>query len=111
MTLSGPWTTTASTGAGTDSGGSFATLAVSGYAELSFATSGIQWMARTNSTSGIADVYVDGVKQASVDLYSASTAYRQLVWEATGLTETDHTGPYRPFRHQERFLLRPQHQS
>ena len=76
---------------GTDSGGSYATLAVSGYAELSFATSGIQWLARTNSTSGIADVYVDGVKKDSVDLYSATTAYKKVVWEATGLSETNHT--------------------
>ena len=88
VTLSGSWTTTTSA---QDSGGSYAILATTGYAELSFNTSGVRWIARTNSFAGIADVYVDGVKKASVDLYSATTKYQQQVYEISGLSETNHT--------------------
>ena len=88
VTLSGAWTQSASS---MDSGGSFATLGSAGYAELSFRTSGIRWIARTNAVAGIADVYLDGVKKASVDLYSSSTQYQQLVYEISGLSETPHT--------------------
>ena len=89
--LKGPWGKTASTGAGTDSGGSYTTLNADGYAEMSFATSGIRWLARTNNSSGQADVYIDGVKKATVDLYSSTTKYAQNVYEITGLSETGHT--------------------
>jgi hypothetical protein len=88
VTLSGPWSAVSS---GMDSGGSYASLNAAGYAEVSFKTSGIRWISRTNSYSGIADVYLDGVKKASVDLYSSTTKYQQVAYEATGLTETPHT--------------------
>jgi hypothetical protein len=88
VTLSGPWSAVSS---GMDSGGSYASLNAAGYAEISFKTSGIRWISRTNSYSGIADVYLDGVKKASVDLYSSTTKYQQVAYEATGLTETPHT--------------------
>jgi hypothetical protein len=88
VTLNGPWTVTSST---MDSGGSFASLSQAGYAEISFKTSGIRWISRLNNYSGIADVYVDGVKKASVDLYSPTTKYQQIAYEVTGLPETNHT--------------------
>ncbi|HEY0237613.1 MAG TPA: fibronectin type III domain-containing protein [Friedmanniella sp.] len=91
LTMKGPWSRTTSTGANTDSGGSFSTLGDTGYAEMSFATSGIRWLARTNSSSGQADVYIDGVKQTTVDLYSSSTKFAQNVFEVSGLSETGHT--------------------
>ncbi|MGI3785443.1 MAG: fibronectin type III domain-containing protein, partial [Janthinobacterium lividum] len=89
--LKGAWSKTASTGAGTDSGNSFTTLGSDGYAEMSFATSGIRWLARTNTSSGQADVYIDGVRQTTVDLYSSTTKYAQDVFEVSGLPETGHT--------------------
>ena len=88
VTLNGPWSVVSSS---MDSGGSYASLGSAGYAEISFSTSGIRWIARLNSYSGLADVYVDGVKKATVDLYSATTRYRQVAYEATGLSETNHT--------------------
>ena len=91
VTLSGTWSKTASTGANTDSGGSWSSLSTSGYAEMSFATSGVRWLARTNSASGLADVYIDGVKKTTVDLYSPTTKYAQNVYEVSGLSETGHT--------------------
>ena len=80
-----------STGAGTDSGSSYATLNAAGYAEVSFSTSGVRWLARTNNSSGTADVYLDGVKKATVYLYSDTTRYAQNVWEIRDLPETPHT--------------------
>ncbi|MGI3779380.1 MAG: right-handed parallel beta-helix repeat-containing protein, partial [Janthinobacterium lividum] len=91
LTLKGPWSRIASSGAGTDSGGSFSSLGDDGYAEMSFATSGIRWLARTNSSSGQADVYIDGVRQTTVDLYSSTTRFAQDVFEVSGLPETGHT--------------------
>ncbi len=91
VTLFGSWTQSSSTGANTDSGGSYATLSTTGYAEISFKTSGIQWLARTNSASGLADIYLDGVKKTTVDLYSATTKYKQVAYEIAGLSETNHT--------------------
>ena len=88
VTLNGPWSVVSSS---MDSGGSYSTLNAAGYAEFSFNTSGVRWITRKNSYSGIADVYLDGVKKASVDTYSATTKYQQVAYEVTGLSETAHT--------------------
>ena len=87
-TLVGPWSTVSSN---MDSGGSYATLNGAGYAQVAFNTSGIRWIARANTYSGIADVYLDGVKKATVDLYSATTKYQQVAYEVKGLPETPHS--------------------
>jgi hypothetical protein len=88
VTLNGTWTTSSSS---QDSGGSSSTLNGTGYAELAFKTSGVRWISRFNGYSGIADVYLDGVKKTSVDLYSATTKTQQVAYEVTGLSETAHT--------------------
>ncbi|MGI3779836.1 MAG: hypothetical protein ACRYG2_03585, partial [Janthinobacterium lividum] len=86
--LDGSWSKVASN---QDSGGSTSSLSGAGYAELSFKTSGIRWITRKNSYSGIVDVYLDGVKKTTVDLYSATTKTQQVAYEVTGLPETTHT--------------------
>ena len=88
VTLDGPWSVIPSK---LDSGGSYSSLDTDGYAQVSFNTSGIRWISRVNNYSGIADVYLDGVKQKSVDLYSPSTKFQQVVYEVKGLPETPHT--------------------
>ena len=88
VSLLGPWSTITSS---QDSGGSHSSLGSRRYAELTFNTSALRWITRTNTASGIADVYIDGVKKGSVDLYSATTKYQQVVYEVSGLSETDHT--------------------
>ncbi|HEU5160066.1 MAG TPA: peptidoglycan recognition protein [Streptosporangiaceae bacterium] len=40
---------------------------------------------------GVMDVYVDGVKAATVDTYAATTSYRQIVWTKTWSTAAKHT--------------------
>src|SRR3954451_21100925 len=88
VTLNGTWSTVVSN---QDSGGSTSSLSSAGYAEISFKTSGIRWITRRNSYSGIADVYLDGVKKSRVDLYSSTTKTKQVAYEVTGLPETTHT--------------------
>ena len=88
VTLSGDWALKTST---QDSAGSFAQLGGTGYAQISFTTSGIKWIARKSSSSGQADVYLDGVKVQTVDLYASATQYQQTVYEVSGLPETTHT--------------------
>ena len=48
------------------------------------------WVTTKGKDRGKADVYVDGVKKATVDLYSALTKYRQIVftWAGTAGTHT-----------------------
>ena len=48
------------------------------------------WVATLGKDRGMADVYVDGVKKATVDLYAASTKYRQIVftWDSGGAPGT-----------------------
>jgi hypothetical protein len=88
VTLHGPWTTKVST---QTSGGTFSNLAAAGYAQLSFTGTGVRWTARTNSSAGVADVYIDGGHTKSVDLYSAQTSYKRVVYAISGLRQTTHT--------------------
>lgn len=86
--LNGKWTTQTSSNA---TGGTFSNLAAAGYAQLSFSGTGARWITRTNSSSGIGDVFIDGVKKKSVDLYTAKTAYQRVVYAVTGLRQGGHT--------------------
>ncbi|MFF7142358.1 N-acetylmuramoyl-L-alanine amidase [Streptomyces nodosus] len=49
------------------------------------------WLVSRASTSGQADIYVDGVKTATVDLKSATTKYRDAIWTKTWPTSAKHT--------------------
>lgn len=88
LLMHGPWRASASTMA---LGGTFSTLNAAGSATLSFRSTGISWVTRTNAYSGIADVFVDGSRTKSVDLYSARTQYRRSVYAVTGLRLAPHT--------------------
>jgi hypothetical protein len=65
-------------------------------------TTSLTWVAETGPTFGIANVYVDGVSQGTVDLYSGSVATSQSVYTINGLTsgthklEVDWTGTKNP---------------
>jgi methionine-rich copper-binding protein CopC len=50
-----------------------------------FTGSGIGWVSGTNQSRGQADVYLDGTKVATIDLYSASGKSRVLVFSKGGL--------------------------
>jgi len=76
---------------GSDSGGSSQYLNSLGSASLTFRGTTVRWLSRLTPSSGIADVYLDGVKVASVDRYSSGTSYKKVVFERTGLSNADHT--------------------
>ena len=68
---------------------------------MSFNTSGVKSISRVNAYAGIADVYLDGVKKATVDLYSPTTKYQQVVWQISGLPGGQPHDPDRQNRDQE----------
>ncbi|HEX2062823.1 MAG TPA: S8 family serine peptidase, partial [Acidimicrobiales bacterium] len=79
VTYTGAWNPASSS---YDSGGSMRySLAVGAAAELRFSGTAVKWLARRQANAGIADVFVDGAKVASVDLYSPSTQFKQVVFE------------------------------
>ncbi|MFF9360957.1 N-acetylmuramoyl-L-alanine amidase [Streptomyces griseoluteus] len=51
----------------------------------------VAWIASRASTSGAVKIYVDGTYQATVDLKSATTAYRQAIWTKTWSSAAQHT--------------------
>ncbi|MFJ6906686.1 peptidoglycan recognition protein family protein [Streptomyces griseoluteus] len=51
----------------------------------------VAWIASRASTSGAVKIYVDGTYQATVDLKSATTAYRQAMWTKTWSSAAQHT--------------------
>ncbi|MBI5741296.1 MAG: hypothetical protein HZA16_11340 [Nitrospirae bacterium] len=60
-------------------------------ATFTFSGTGIKWMAAKTRQLGIAKVYVDGVLQTTVDLYSATNRVKQVVFQKTGLASGSHT--------------------
>ena len=90
VAYTGTWSSTVPFSA--DSGGSTRyTYAAGGSAELRFSGTAVQWVARRQPNAGISDVFIDGAKVASVDLYSSSTQYKRMVFERTGLAPGVHT--------------------
>ena len=86
--MSGAWTSHTS---GKAIGGSYANLNDKGKAQINFKSTGIAWIGRRNAFGGIAAVYLDGKKAKTVDLYSATTKYEQVIYKITGLKNTTHT--------------------
>ncbi|MFD5870075.1 N-acetylmuramoyl-L-alanine amidase [Streptomyces sp. NPDC060322] len=86
---SGTWTTKSSSsylgGRSYSSGTKNASLT------WTFTGRSVAWVVSRASTSGQAYVYVDGVKAATVDLKSSTTAYRQAVWTKSWPASAKHT--------------------
>lgn len=74
------------------SGGSAKNSNTSGaYAEYTFTGTGIKLLAYTNSSKGIANIYLDGTLAKTVDLYSSSTVYKVPIFEISNLVSGSHT--------------------
>ncbi|HEY7048445.1 MAG TPA: beta-galactosidase [Jatrophihabitantaceae bacterium] len=56
-----------------------------------FTGTGIRWIASKAGNHGMADVYLDGTKTATVDTYGSSTVNQQVQWSASGLADGAHT--------------------
>jgi len=55
-----------------------------------FSGSRIAWIGPRFSSYGRADIYLDGVYQATVSQYAASVAHRQVIWSMEGLAPGRH---------------------
>ncbi len=83
IAYSGTWTQQTLSGA---YGGAVKYATVSGTtAKLTFTGRSVAWVASKSSASGQAEVYLDNVKVATVDLRSSSKLARQVVYAANGL--------------------------
>jgi len=59
--------------------------------KLTFTGRNVAWVAPKSSTRGKAEVYVDGTYVQTLDLYSASTLARQVVFSQSWATSGSHT--------------------
>jgi hypothetical protein len=74
------------------SGGAFRYSSSAGAAvTLRFQGPSIAWVGSRSAGYGIAEVWLDSVKVATVDTYAATTAHQQVLWSADGLAAGDHT--------------------
>jgi len=89
VSYQGSWTTVSGTAF---SGGSLAYATAAGAeAEHTFTGSSVAWVAYRGPTRGSADVYLDGVLQATVSLYSTTTQSRTIAFAYTWGNEGTHT--------------------
>lgn len=59
-------------------------------ATLTFRGSSVKWVALKKDHYGKANVYIDGTYVETVDLYSATSTYRQTVFSESGLSDGEH---------------------
>ncbi len=103
---SGTWTRIEQTGSGTSytgtawvtsssssaSGGSYRySRTANNIARFAFTGTGVRWIAASGTGGGIANVRLDGVQVAQVNLYSSSTVWKKIAFERTGLSNSAHT--------------------
>ena len=62
-----------------------------GSVTLTFIGTRLSWIATKGTTTGKADVYLDGALQTTVDLAALVAAYRQEVWSTGDLSDAVHT--------------------
>jgi hypothetical protein len=60
-------------------------------ATISFTGTGIRWIAYRDAWSGIADVYVDGVKKTAVDAYAPVDQPQTTGYDIGGLDSGKHS--------------------
>ncbi len=58
---------------------------------MTFTGTAVEWLGSYASNHGIAYVYLDGTKVATVDGYAATSNTQQDLWSTSGLTNTTHT--------------------
>ncbi|MEV4313654.1 beta-galactosidase [Actinocrispum sp. NPDC049592] len=56
-----------------------------------FTGTGVRWVSSKDPSHGIADVYLDGAKVATVDGYAPGKLFQQVLYAASGLADTQHT--------------------
>ena len=77
---------------GSDSGGNSSNGKIAGdSAQLTFSSTGVEWVARTGPALALGKVYLDGVQVATVDLYSATQQFQRPVYSNKSLSSGTHT--------------------
>lgn len=61
------------------------------YAQHTFTGTEVKWIGTTGGNRGKADVYIDGVFDATVDMYDTAYNYQKVVYYKTGLRDGQHT--------------------
>ena len=89
VTYSGSWST--QTSSSYWFGGAKRATATGARATLTMSGRTVAWVATTGPTRGKAEVWVDGARAATVDLYAATTAYQQVVWTKAWTTNASHS--------------------
>jgi alpha-tubulin suppressor-like RCC1 family protein len=89
IVFAGTWSNVSS---GSASGGSYKQASAAGASATYsfFGPQSVAWVAATGPDRGKADVYLDGAKITTVDLYSATLGYRKLVFARGALTVANH---------------------
>ena len=86
---SGAWANYAKTQA---YGGSYQRCSASGASvTITFDGTQLDWIAMKGTTTGIADVYLDGTKKATIDLANSVAIYQENVWSTGPLDSGMHT--------------------
>ena len=84
----GTWETYVKTAA---SGGGYGRSKTSGAsATIYFTGTSLAWIAMKGTTAGTADVYLDGVKKATINLAASTPSYRVKVWSSGTLAYGNH---------------------
>lgn len=92
VTYSGNWNAASSNLTQSFSGGTAAnSMAAGAQASFRFSGTAVRWIGYRDAWSGIADVYIDGTLQSTVDTYSLTPTSEVLIFSASGLTATTHT--------------------
>jgi len=88
LVYTGTWTTSSATAA---SGGTWVYANTAGSSvTINFTGSYLVWLAKKSPKYGLAKVTLDGGKPATIDLYNASEAYKQKVWNTGVLASGPH---------------------
>jgi beta-galactosidase GanA len=58
---------------------------------VTFNGTAVRWISSLDGNHGIADVYLDGTKVATVDGYGAAKQFQQVLYQANGLADGTHT--------------------
>jgi CSLREA domain-containing protein len=89
IAYSGAWTTSKLSGA---YGGSVSSASAAGAtATFTFTGTSVAWISTLSRDRGKADVYFDGVRVGTVDLYAPTTTLHAVVFAKSGLSNTTHT--------------------
>lgn len=91
LAYSGTWSTGISTGTGYYRDTGHHTTSNGAYMQASFTGTSVEWRGKTDADHGMADVYIDGVLDQTVDLYSEERFTDVAVYRKQGLTTGTHT--------------------